>query len=117
MQSITNKLTSDIVDFLLRHGCFAWRQNTTGLYNPKSQSFRPAPKAGVSDILAVLPPNGTLLAIEVKTGRDTLRPAQEGFLSSVKASGGHTLVVHNFIQFEEFIKPLLPNAKKTKIKN
>ena len=102
-QSLTNLLTSQIIDYLLRHHCFAWRQNTTGLFNPKTQSFRPSPKAGVSDIIAVLPPNGRILTIEVKMGHDSLRPAQEGFLESIAQVGGLTLVVHNYIQFEEFI--------------
>ncbi len=111
MQSFTNQLTSQIIDYLLRHKCFAWRQNTNGLLDPRSGIYRPSQKAGVSDILAVLPPTGTFLAIEVKTGRDTLRPAQEGFLASVTAAGGLVLVVHNFIQFEEFIKQYIPDAQ------
>lgn len=98
-EETTNSITSDILKFLFYHGIFAWRQNTQGTYDPKIRSgFRAAVKTGVSDILALLP-NGPFLAIEVKKGKDRLRPEQIGFLISVYRQRHHILVVSSFDDF------------------
>ena len=100
MSTITNETTSKILKFLFEHQIFAWRNNITGI--PLSGGgFRPAAKTGVSDIIALLPPQARFCAIEVKTGRDRLRPEQEGFLKNVERMGGITLVVKDFEDFFE----------------
>ena len=96
--SATNETTKAILNFLFNKGIFAWRQNTTGV--PTPQGWRPAPKTGVADILAVLKPMGRLLAVEVKTGRDRLRLEQVGFGRNIEAMGGIYLIVKDFEDFE-----------------
>ena len=64
--------------------------------------MRTAPKKGVSDILAVLPPAGRILAIEVKIGSDKLRPEQIGFLKNIEHVGGITYVAKDFDEFKKF---------------
>jgi len=103
--SSTNETTQKIINYLFIKGIFAWRSNTTGLFDPVRKMYRTAAKVGVSDILAVFKPYGTLYAIEVKTGKDKLRSEQKGFLRNIQSMGGVSLVVHSFedfvLQFEK----------------
>lgn len=104
-KSSTNTLTAQVLDYLLRlPNCFAWRNNTTGLFDVKRGVFRPAPKRGVSDIVGVY--RGQFFGIEIKTGKDKLRDEQLSFIASIEAANGFVLVVGSF---DEFIK--LWNAK------
>lgn len=100
----SNDLTRQILDYLFLQGIYAWRQNSTGLFDPRKGIYRPAAKKGVSDILAIVPPTGRLLAIEVKVGKDRLRPEQEGFLRSVQDMGGLAFVARDFEQTVLFLK-------------
>lgn len=103
--SQTNETTRAILNFLFEKRIFAWRQNTGGIPDPRG-FFRPAAKTGVADILAIVPPNGQFLAIEIKTGRDRLRPEQEGFLQNVRTMGGLALVVKDYDQFLDSFQKL-----------
>ncbi len=93
----TNKITNQIVDYLLRlPGCFAYRSNTIGI--PTSNgSFRPTPKRGVPDITGIY--KSKAFYIEVKTGKDRLSEVQKSFISSVEASGGIIMVVSDYDGF------------------
>lgn len=98
--SKTNLTTARILAFLLEQGCFAWRQNVTGV-PVRNGGFRPASKVGVPDILAVIPPAGKFLGIEIKTGKDRPRPEQLGFQSSLHHVGAHMIFVKDFEDFYE----------------
>ena len=97
--SAASTLTNQIIDHLYRNGCYAWRASSTGIYDQAAGSYRTAPKKGVADILAIMPPAGTMIAIEVKIGKDRLSPEQEGFLSNVIHHGGRSFVAKNFEDF------------------
>lgn len=108
--SKTNETTRSILDFLTAHGIFAWRSNVVGIPIHREgviTGFRSAGKTGVPDILAVLPfgdhdelhPAGRFLGVEVKTGKDRLRPEQEGFHRSAISCGGIIMVVKDFEDF------------------
>lgn len=43
---------------------------------------------GSSDILGIMPPNGRLIAIEVKWGRDRIKVEQQAFADMVIGNGG-----------------------------
>ena len=79
-----------------------WQINTMGV--PLANGgFRPSPCVGVSDILAVLPPSGRMLAVECKTGTGRLTPAQQKFLSEVERSGGIACVARDVLDVERVI--------------
>ena len=105
--SKASELTNQILDHLYRNNCFSWRATSTGLYDDKLQRFRMASKKGVSDILAVLPPSGRILAIEVKIGADRLRPEQIGFFKNIEHVGGLTFVAKDFISFKAWFDGLI----------
>lgn len=71
--------------------CFAWKNNSTGVFDPSRNTFRsnknPFVIRGVSDILGIY--HGRLLAIEVKRDR-TSKPTKEqrDFIKRVKKEGG-----------------------------
>lgn len=91
--SATNDLTKFILNRLFKDGIYAWR-NSVGAIKT-SHGFYQMGKVGSSDIMAVLPPDGRFLGIEVKTGKDRIRPEQEGFMGNVRRMGGICLVVHD----------------------
>ncbi|MCK9370259.1 VRR-NUC domain-containing protein [Candidatus Dojkabacteria bacterium] len=115
MKSPSNELTSSIIDFLLRNRFFAWRQNTTGVYDPKNKFFRPASITGVSDIIAIRPQDGRFVAIEVKIGHDKLRESQIAFLGSVERAKGIAVVVKTFDEFLDIYNKFIVYEKQTKI--
>jgi len=77
-------------------GIVAWRNNTQGVYDPSRQVFRSfTGRKGVADILGVIPPAGTLLAVETKSKTGRLRPEQRQFLEEVATAGGVALMVRS----------------------
>ena len=100
--SESNNLTREILNFLYKNGIFCWRVSTTGIFDRAKGIYRPGGKRGVSDILAVLPPTGRLLAVEVKIGKDKLSPEQEGFLANVVHAGGLSFVAKDLDSFKEW---------------
>ncbi len=98
-RSQTNKLTQDALNFLLRlPNCFAWRANTTGVFDAKLGIYRPSPKKGVSDIIGLY--RGQFFGIEIKTGKDRLREEQKQFIDSVQRSGGVVILAKDFEGFK-----------------
>lgn len=104
--SLTNQTTQKVLRHLFDNGAFAWRANSTGIYDPTLQKWRTSPKKGVSDILGCLP-GGRFLAIEIKTGKDRLSPEQTGFILSVQHAGGTALVVKDYDDYLDQISQLL----------
>jgi hypothetical protein len=89
--SATNELTRAILFYLAHRGAFVWR-NSTGAFRKDDGRLYRFGMVGSSDILGILG-DGRMCAIEVKTGRDKLRPAQEQFLDEIRCRGGIALVV------------------------
>jgi len=100
--SAASTLTNQIIDRVYRSGGYAWRASSIGVYDAKIASFRASAKKGVADVLAVLPPAGRLVAIEIKIGKDRLSPEQTGFLENVTHAGGLSFVAHDLAGFEEW---------------
>lgn len=100
----TNATTNLILDFFFRSGIFAFRTNVAPIPVQRKGAlvgFRSGGKSGTPDIQGILPPHGTYFGIEVKTGKDTLRPAQLGFHKTARKAGGIILVVKSFEDFLE----------------
>lgn len=109
--SETNDLTKKILNYFFNLRIFAWRNNTVGIPMTNG-SLRPAGKTGTSDVIVILPPYGQFLGIEVKTGKDQLSMEQQGFIENVQKMGGHTMVVHDFADFESKFKKLVKHIKE-----
>jgi len=96
--SASAALTNQIIGFIFQQGGYAWRNNSVGIWDAKKGAYRAGAKKGVSDILACW--RGYLIAIEVKIGRDRLRPEQEGFLLNINHVGGRAFVAKDFETFK-----------------
>lgn len=99
-------LTNHIISVIYKSGGYAWRQSSTGIYDAQRGGYRTAPKTGVSDVLGLL--NGRLVAVEVKVGKDRLRPEQIGFIENVRHYGGIAIIAKTPEQFNEEWEQTLP---------
>lgn len=99
-----SQVQSQILEYLLRSGIFAWRNNTMGVFDQSTNTYRrPGRFAinGVSDVLGILP-DGRFLAIEVKkpvknprTDEKLLGLAsdvQRAFINRINRDGGLAFV-------------------------
>lgn len=87
------ELQNLILDYLnCLPGCFAWRNNNTGLWDPVKKIYRPLrghSHKGVSDILGCI--NGRSLCVEVKSKCKRPTPEQDAFLDIIERIGGIAL--------------------------
>jgi hypothetical protein len=87
--SPTNALTKSIIMLLTLEGCAAWRQNNGAVYDASFGGYRAGSVTpGISDVLGYHKATGRFVAVEVKTGSDTLSEEQIAFLDNVRAAGG-----------------------------
>ena len=95
--------TSTILAYLTLQDFAVWRQNNSGIYDPKTNryGFNPQGRRGVPDIIGFRKRDGLFIGVEVKAGRDQLRPGQKQFLDELKAAGGLAFVAHSFAQFQQ----------------
>lgn len=88
-------IVNDIMQYLRIEGIYCWRQNTSGIYIAKTNSYRPSRARGVSDILGICK-NGRILAIEVKKpGSKLTCPYQILFKDNVIASKGLYILAYS----------------------
>lgn len=111
-QSPTNKTTNEILAFFLskgiyarRHGVAAGMASYTNKDGDTKNRFVSGGIRGGLDIFVWLPEakNGSqppvFLAIDIKTGKDRLRPEQEGFIASILKMGHLAMTVSDFPDF------------------
>ena len=88
------------------NGCFAWKNNSTGVFDTKRGTFRRNKNKfvinGVSDILGIY--NGRLLAIEVKKPGGRLTKEQKDFIDRVNKLGGIAGVARSVDDVRELFK-------------
>ena len=105
--STTNALTAQISNYVSLRGGYAMRINVSGFYRQDVGYIKSGSTVGVSDLIAVV--NGRLIAIEIKTGKDTQSEAQKAVQAKIEASKGVYLIAHTFEQFRaEFDAILKP---------
>jgi VRR-NUC domain len=89
-----NALTKQALITLSMSGFHVWRQNNGGVFDPTKKVFRRnSSTPGISDILGYQKKTGKILAIEIKSGKDVLSPAQVEFLDGIEKAGGYSFVV------------------------
>jgi hypothetical protein len=93
-------LIKSCLQLLSLRGCFAWRNNVTGVYDPVRKVFRTFQGLkGVSDVLGVLP-GGRFIAVETKMAGNEPTLDQQLFLSNVQAHGGLAVVAYDVRELE-----------------
>lgn len=103
--SATNDLTQKILNDLFLRRIYAWR-NSVG-FLPTNHGMYQMGKIGSSDIIAILPPVGRFLGIEIKTGKDRIRPEQEGFKRNLELMGALYIIVHDFENYLSTLDSIL----------
>lgn len=95
--SKSGDLTKQIISHIYKVGGYSWRANSVGIFDANKGVYRTAPKKGVADVLGCF--KGRFIAVEVKIGRDTLSPEQEGFIANIRHVGGIAFVAKDYDQF------------------
>lgn len=92
-QQSESRLQAQVLAYLRHAGIPAWRANAGGgLRHGRPVRGNPA---GTADVLGCLPPSGRLLALELKSLRGRLRPAQRDWLETMRRAGALALVVRD----------------------
>ena len=82
-----------ILDWLKETHLLHWRQNSgTVFFGNRRINLG---EDGLPDIVCIVPPNGRMLGLEVKSAKGTLRPKQRVFRDSMLATGGYYKVVRS----------------------
>jgi len=101
-----NGLTKCIVAWLELHGHFAARINTTGTYSQKLGKYiHSGSRRGMADVTSII--NGRHVSIEVKIGRDRMRPDQLKVKNEVEAAVGVYIVASSLDNFLQRINEVL----------
>lgn len=101
-----------ILDMLKAIGINAWKNDSTGIYDPARKAFRknrnPHKRKGVSDIIGAIPyyydDNGVskcvarALFIEVKSPKGVVRPEQRVFLEQMSEIGAIAFIARSVEQ-------------------
>jgi hypothetical protein len=94
-----NQVKKDCLEYLKLMGFkLYWRQNTGGAkYTTKAgkNHFVRFGFRGISDILAVLPPNGRFLAVETKRIDNDASDDQRDFMRDVEGVGGIAVLAYS----------------------
>ena len=101
-----NGLTKCITAWLSLHGHFAGRVNTQGTYSQKLGKYiKSGSRKGMADVTAVV--NGRHVSIEVKIGRDKIRPDQLKVKQEIEEAGGAYIIASSFDIFLTQIKQII----------
>ena len=135
-----NQLTKAIVQWLNWNGFVAWRNNTMGVFDGKATAKRiidfikaciqtkripgiaevmrlfvyrkSHEKKGASDVIGYEKRTGRFLAVEVKYGKDTLKPEQVYFLDDIRKNNGIAIVARDMETFLERIGQVIEDLKE-----
>ena len=98
------KIQAEILKYLSQKGIFCWRQNNGAVWDAKLGMYRShSGMAGVADILAVH--NGNLIAVECKTNKGKMSPAQFLFKKRLEEAGGIYILARSV---EDVTRPNVP---------
>lgn len=112
--SPANELTSAVMKYMRLLKCAVARINTTGIYDENLGKYRYSGSTnGVEDVNCVLPVYvgglklGVTVAVEIKVGRDKMRPEQLERKEHVENAGGHYIIAKTFDQFKKDIDQII----------
>lgn len=106
------QIENSILEYLTKQrefNIFAFKVNTTGLYDPTAKRFRSLSKyavAGTPDILACLEVSGIpiFIGLEVKTGTGEQSVHQKAFEIQLKARKGFYFIVRSIAETQSVLQ-------------
>jgi hypothetical protein len=78
---------NEVLIALSAAGCIVWRNNTGVLKDSTGRPVKFGLCPGSSDVIGIAP-NGSFLAVEVKSKTGRVSPKQQTFIDAVNRSGG-----------------------------
>ena len=89
-----------ILEYLSYRKGFFWRNNSGGFRDIKNHFYRFGLK-GSPDILGIIPPDGRLVAIEVKSATGQMTDDQRWFQEQVEKHGGVFILARGVTDLQE----------------
>jgi len=99
---LESAIQKQILDYIRRLGFYAWKNNNTGIFDPKRKVFRTVETKGVSDIIAIK--NSLVLFIEVKTEKGVQSDSQKEFQAEIEKHGGIYILARSIEDVSEWLK-------------
>lgn len=104
-KSEEQKIQTGIKDWCKKVGLFCYKNSTVGIYDPRSSTFIPAPKKGITDLTILL--KGKAYWVEVKKPGGVLSDDQVKFIQDVEATGNIAFTVYSVEEFKSYFEPLI----------
>ena len=94
-------IKNQILDYLMYKNIYCWLTNTSGNYNKFTNSYYKNPRLlrGVADIIGLLP-DGRLLAIECKSGKNKQSAEQINFSNGIVGNKGIYILAYSLDDVE-----------------
>lgn len=110
---LEKEIENAILEYLALIGIYAWKNQTTGVYDTKRKIFRKSWNKyhinGVADILGILP-TGMLLAIEVKTKKTYPSQNQKDFLKNISDNKGIAFIARSIDDVKRVLDAILKQS-------
>jgi hypothetical protein len=103
-----------ILNWLKSKDVLHWRQNAGTLFvgTPgKGGRCIRLGDAGLPDIILVVPPNGSMVGLEVKSATGRIRPAQKEFADKLTKNGGSYYIVRSLVDAMNALKEVYNDYK------
>src|SRR3990167_6155960 len=102
-------LQKKIMDYLrLKHKALVFKHRNVGIFKKNTGKYIPLSfgEKGISDIIGCLPPDGKMIAVEVKSNTGVPSKEKVEFLDKVKENGGIAILAYTI---DEVIEKLENN--------
>lgn len=96
-------LRNQCLEYLGRIGIVAWKNNSGALENSKGNFIRFG-QPGSPDILGIIPPDGRMLCIENKVGKNSLSKDQANWLLAAYDAGAHVNMITSLDQLQQWVE-------------
>ena len=98
-------LRNAMLDYLGYKNIYCWLNNTQGNYNKFTNTYykNPRLRKGIADIIGLMP-NGRLLAIECKVGKNKQTESQIEFEKEIIANKGIYILAYDLDELEKKLK-------------
>lgn len=104
-QGEEQKIQTKIREWCKKVGLFCYKNNTVGIYDPRSGTYIPAPRKGITDLTVLR--NATAYYVEVKKPGGVISDDQKLFIEDVQKTGNQAIVVYSFEEFYDFFSKII----------
>lgn len=110
------RLQNEVLKYLNLLGIFCWHAKNGGTFDPIRQVFRRnCTMKGVADIIGIIPDDGRILAIELKSKTGVVSPEQRLFLDRIKRDGGISGVARSIDDVKQILEQACLNQSHTSL--